>query len=107
MAKQPGLDLALKPVRMNLRYQSEFDGSSPDAYERLLLDVMGGDHTLFVSADFVAKSWEFVQSILDQWSADATIPLHEYTAGGFGPDAADVMIRNDGRAWHNPEQLNH
>ena len=107
MAKQPGLDLALKPVRMNLRYQSEFDGPSPDAYERLLLDVMGGDHTLFVSADFVAKSWEFVQSILDQWGTDSTMPLHEYKAGGFGPDAADVMIGNDGRAWHNPEQLKH
>jgi glucose-6-phosphate 1-dehydrogenase len=103
MAKQPGLDLALRPVRMNLRYQSEFAGPSPDAYERLLLDVMAGDHTLFVSADFVAKSWEFVQSILDQWSDDPAIPLYDYMAGSFGPVAADVMIGNDGRAWRNSE----
>jgi glucose-6-phosphate 1-dehydrogenase len=102
LAKQPGLDLSLRPVQMNLRYESEFKGPSPDAYERLLLDVMGGDHTLFVSAQFVEKSWEFVQSILDQWSADPSIPLNEYPAGSFGPEAADVMIQADGRAWHNP-----
>ena len=101
LAKQPGLDLALRPVRMNLRYQSEFTGPSPDAYERLLLDVMAGDHTLFVSSEFVEKSWEFVQSILDQWSDDPLIPLYEYPAGSFGPDAADVMIHTDGRAWRN------
>jgi glucose-6-phosphate 1-dehydrogenase len=101
LAKQPGLDLSLKPVRMNLRYQSEFTGPSPDAYERLLLDVMAGDHTLFVSSEFVEKSWEFVQAILDQWRNDGTIPLHEYPAGSFGPDAADVMIRADGREWRN------
>jgi glucose-6-phosphate 1-dehydrogenase len=101
LAKQPGLDLALRPVRMNLRYESEFKGPSPDAYERLLLDVMGGDHTLFVSAQFVEKSWEFVQSILDQWSAEPSIPLNEYPAGSFGPDAADVMIHADGRSWYN------
>jgi glucose-6-phosphate 1-dehydrogenase len=103
LAKQPGLDLALRPVRMNLRYQSEFAGASPDAYERLLLDVMAGDHTLFVSSEFVEKSWEFVQSILDQWHDDPTIPIHEYpAAGGFGPAAADVLIGKDGRAWRNP-----
>jgi glucose-6-phosphate 1-dehydrogenase len=71
LAKQPGLDLTIRPVRMNLRYESEFTGPSPDAYERLLLDVMAGDHTLFVSAAFVEKSWEFVGSILDQWREDA------------------------------------
>jgi glucose-6-phosphate 1-dehydrogenase len=102
LAKQPGLDLSLRPVNMNLRYQSEFTGPSPDAYERLLLDVMSGDHTLFVSAQFVEKSWEFVQSILDRWSDDLSIPLHEYPAGSFGPDAADVMIQADGRSWRNP-----
>ncbi|MGH7987124.1 MAG: glucose-6-phosphate dehydrogenase [Candidatus Binataceae bacterium] len=102
LAKQPGLDLSLRPVRMNLSYASEFDRRSPDAYERLLLDVMDGDHTLFVSAEFVEKSWEFVQSILDQWREDATIPLYEYPAGSDGPQAADQLINVDGRAWHKP-----
>ncbi|MGH7932651.1 MAG: glucose-6-phosphate dehydrogenase [Candidatus Binataceae bacterium] len=102
LAKQPGLDLSIRPVRMNLRYESEFTGPSPDAYERLLLDVMDGDHTLFVSAAFVEKSWEFVQSIIDQWNGDAAIPMHEYPAGSYGPEAAEELIRADGRAWCNP-----
>jgi glucose-6-phosphate 1-dehydrogenase len=99
LAKQPGLDLAIRPVRMNLRYESEFVGPSPDAYERLLLDVMAGDHTLFVSAAFVEKSWEFVGSILDQWQADPSIPLHQYPAGSMGPEEADELMSADGRAW--------
>ncbi len=102
LAKQPGLDIAIRPVRMNLRYESEFSGPSPDAYERLLLDVMIGDRTLFVSANFVGKSWEFVQSILDQWSAGPELPLYEYPAGSHGPEAAERLIAEDGRAWFNP-----
>jgi glucose-6-phosphate 1-dehydrogenase len=101
LAKEPGLDLSIRPVRMNLRYESEFTGASPDAYERLLLDVMAGDHTLFVSAAFVEKSWEFVGSILDQWQADPTIPLHQYPAGSMGPEEADELLRADGRSWLN------
>ena len=102
LAKQPGLDIAIRPVRMNLRYDSEFSGPSPEAYERLLLDVMSGDRTLFVSASFVEKSWEFVQSILDQWRDDPAIPMYEYAAGTHGPEAADKLIRSDGREWLDP-----
>jgi glucose-6-phosphate 1-dehydrogenase len=102
LAKQPGLDLTIRPVRMNLRYESEFTEDAPDAYERLLLDVMSGDHTLFVSAAFVEKSWEFAQSILDQWRDDPAIPIHEYPAGSFGPEAAEQLIGADGRQWRNP-----
>jgi glucose-6-phosphate 1-dehydrogenase len=99
LAKQPGLGVTIRPVRMNLRYQSEFHAPMPDAYERLLLDVMVGDHTLFVSAPFVEHSWTFVQSILDQWASDDSIPLHEYPAGTMGPDAADSLMKGDGRQW--------
>ncbi len=102
LSKQPGLDIAIRRVRMNLRYDSEFSGPSPEAYERLLLDVMIGDRTLFVSAPFVEKSWQFVQSILDQWIYDPAFPMHEYPAGSHGPEAADQMIRSDGREWLNP-----
>ncbi|MBF6559026.1 MAG: glucose-6-phosphate dehydrogenase [Candidatus Binataceae bacterium] len=102
LAKRPGLDIALRPVRMNLRYDSEFSGPSPDAYERLLLDVMSGDHTLFVSAQFVEKSWEFVESVLDQWRDNRAVPMHEYAAGTYGPAAAEQLIRADGRTWMNP-----
>jgi glucose-6-phosphate 1-dehydrogenase len=99
LAKQPGLGVRVSPVRMNLRYQSEFEGRVPDAYERLLLDVMAGDHTLFVSASFVEQSWAFVQLILDQWTSDQSIPIHEYSAGTMGPTAADLLIQADGRRW--------
>jgi len=55
-----------------------------------------------VSASFVEKSWGFVQSILDQWRGDPAFPMHEYPAGTFGPEAADHLIRAEGRAWKNP-----
>ncbi len=103
MAKRPGLDLVLRPVTMNLSYESTFgDGASPDAYERLLLDVMDGDHTLFPSGQFVEKSWEFVQGVLDSWKDDSRVPMGEYPAGSWGPKEAEDLIRSDGRAWHEP-----
>jgi glucose-6-phosphate 1-dehydrogenase len=102
LAKQPGLDIAIRQVKMNLSYESEFSENSPDAYERLLLEVMTGDRTLFVSASFVEKSWEFVQSILDPWQKDSSFPMHEYEAGSFGPKAAEDLIKADGREWLNP-----
>ncbi len=103
MTKRPGLDLVLQPVHMNLSYKTAFgDGASPDGYERLLLDVMDGDHTLFPSAQFVEKSWEFVQGILDSWSDRERVPMAEYPAGSWGPKAADELIGTAGRAWHEP-----
>jgi glucose-6-phosphate 1-dehydrogenase len=102
LAKRPGLDLSIQPVRMDLHYSAEFDGASPDAYERLLLDVMAGDHTLFLGSRFVQRSWEFVQGILDRWQGDPGIALEPYAAGSWGPKAADDLIRADGRAWFEP-----
>jgi glucose-6-phosphate 1-dehydrogenase len=103
MTKRPGLDLVLQPVRMNLSYNAAFgDGASPEGYERLLLDVMDGDHTLFISEEFVEKSWEFVQGILDSWSDVVRVPLVEYPAGSWGPKEADQLIRFAGRTWRDP-----
>ncbi len=103
MAKRPGLGLAISPVRMNLHYETEFGKDvSPDAYERLLLDVMAGDSTLFPSDTFVHKSWEFIQGILDAWEDDARVPMREYPAGSWGPDDADRLIRADGYEWLDP-----
>lgn len=99
LAKQPGLDLSVRPVRMNLSYDHEFRGPSPDAYERLLLDVMMGDHTLFISGELVRLSWQLLQPILDEWREDPAIPMEVYPAGGWGPDGAEALIRADGRSW--------
>jgi glucose-6-phosphate 1-dehydrogenase len=103
MAKRPGLGVAISPVRMNLHYETEFgEDTSPDAYERLLLDVMAGDATLFPSDTFVHKSWEFIQNILDAWKDDARVPISEYAAGSWGPEDADRLIRSDGFEWLDP-----
>ncbi len=102
LAKRPGLDLSIQPVRMDLHYAAEFGGASPDAYERLLLDVMAGDHTLFLDSSFVQRSWEFVQVILDQWQRNSGIPMEPYAAGSWGPKAAEDLIRADGREWFEP-----
>ena len=99
LAKRPGLDLSIQKVRMDLHYSTEFSGPLADAYERLLLDVITGDHTLFQDDAFVHRSWEFVQPILDEWQRDASIPLEAYPAGSWGPKAADDLIRAEGRAW--------
>src|SRR5579872_5355129 len=100
MAKRPGLGLAISPVRMNLHYESEFGKDvSPDAYERLLLDVMAGDSTLFPSDTFVQKSWEFIQGILDAWKEESRVPMREYPAGSWGPDDAARLIRASGYEW--------
>ena len=103
ISKHPGLDLGLKPVRMNLSYSTEFgEDSSPDAYERLLLDVMDGDHTLFPSAQYVETSWQFIQGILDAWRDESRVPIEHYPAGGWGPAGADRLVASIGRSWYEP-----
>jgi len=103
LAKQPGLDVAIRPVKMNLSYASEFDGaSSPESYERLLLDVMIGDHTLFISDEYLKLSWQVIQAVLDEWRDDPGVPMDVYPAGGWGPESADQLVRAFGRSWRNP-----
>jgi len=102
IAKRPGLDLAIQPVRMDLHYASEFETPSPEAYERLLLDIMAGDQTLFIRAKSVELSWRFTQRILDAWREDRDIPLHEYPAGSWGPQVAEQLIAADNRTWYAP-----
>jgi len=102
LAKRPDLDLTIQPVRMDLHYASQFNGPSPDAYERLLHDVMAGDQTLFLDDAFIRKSWEFVQGILDQWETVQDIPVDIYPAGTWGPEGAEKLIRADGRQWYEP-----
>jgi len=99
IAKRPGLDLAVKPVRMDLRYASEFEAPSPEAYERLLLDIMAGDQTLFIREKSVEQSWRFTQGIIDAWHEDQHMPFYDYPAGSWGPQAAEQLIAADHRFW--------
>jgi glucose-6-phosphate 1-dehydrogenase len=98
-SKVPGAKVKIYPVVMDFHYGTTFGNTSPEAYERLLLDVMAGDATLFMRRDAVEASWSFVQNILDRWSAKPERWLPEYAAGHWGPLEADRLIDSSGRRW--------
>jgi glucose-6-phosphate 1-dehydrogenase len=97
--KLPGPRVRIYPVKMDFKYGSTFGDQSPEAYERLLLDVMVGDATLFMRGDAVEASWEWLQPILDHWQTGKARWLPEYPAGEWGPIEADRLIESDGRQW--------
>jgi glucose-6-phosphate 1-dehydrogenase len=98
-AKIPGSRSRLQEVRMDFRYGTAFAAPPPEAYERLLLDVMLGDPTLFTRTDEVESAWRFISQILDAWKEpDAPAPV-EYPAGSWGPAEADELIGRDGFRW--------
>jgi glucose-6-phosphate 1-dehydrogenase len=99
ISKVPGTRAYTNPVEMSFKYNEVFGKSSPEAYERLLLDVMIGDASLFMRRDSVEASWEWVTGILDGWQAQQTRWLPEYTAGTWGPVEAERLIEQDGRKW--------
>lgn len=98
-AKIPGSRRRLQEVRMDFRYGTAFAAPPPEAYERLLLDVMLGDPTLFTRTDEVENAWRFITSILDAWELPDAPPPVEYPAGAWGPQAADELIDRDGARW--------
>ena len=99
-SKLPGPSARLQPVKMDFRYQTAFRKSSPEAYERLLLDAMAGDATLFARKDEVETAWEFVDAIEDAWHKSADPPvMAEYPAGSWGPKETDDLLERDGRKW--------
>jgi len=87
------------PVLMDFRYGMTFGDTSPEAYERLLLDVMAGDATLFMRRDAVEVSWAWITDILQAWEQRRSRFLPEYPAGSWGPLEADRLIEAEGRAW--------
>jgi glucose-6-phosphate 1-dehydrogenase len=101
-SKIPGPRVRVYPVQMDFHYGSTFGASSPEAYERLLLDVMSGDQTLFMRRDQVEAAWQWVMPILDRWASDSTASIPTYAAGEWGPPEADQLIRAIGREWKAP-----
>ena len=99
--KRPGMQYQIQPVTMDFEYQDAFDQGLPEAYERLLLDVLRGDSTLFTRSDELEEAWRFVTPILDHWEQTKAKPEF-YPAGSWGPKAADQLIQSTGRRWHNP-----
>jgi len=99
-AKVPGQAFRVRTVSMDFSYGAAFLEETPDAYERLLLDAMVGDPTLFIRTDEVEQAWRIVDPILEAWADDA--PLARYQAGAWGPAEADRLIEADGRHWRTP-----
>jgi glucose-6-phosphate 1-dehydrogenase len=97
-SKLPGPKVRIYPVKMEFNYTS-FGSSTPEAYERLILDVMAGDATLFMRRDAVEAAWKEMMPILDAWSQQHSLNLPEYQCGTWGPVEADRLMREDGRQW--------
>jgi glucose-6-phosphate 1-dehydrogenase len=97
-AKLPGQALRIRSVNMDFRYGSSFGVKPPEAYERLLLDCMLGDSTLYARRDMVERGWEIVTPILEAWKKPAP-DFPNYEAGSWGPQASFELIERDGREW--------
>ncbi len=98
--KAPGQGIQRRPVTMDFRYGTSFGTASlPDAYERLLLDAMAGDATLFARSDEIEQAWALVDPVLEVWQTDQAPSLEPYEAGAWGPDGATRLMQQDGRQW--------
>ena len=100
--KIPGAGFQVKNVNMNFHYSDLQETYVPSAYERLLLDAMNGDATLYARGDAVETAWNFVQPIIDYWENDPEAKLHGYPAGSWGPDVADQLIEQKEITWRYP-----
>jgi len=100
--KVPGMSVSVRPVRMNFSYDSEYGAYTPEAYERLLLDALCGDATLFIRRDEVETAWGIVDSIRAGWEGKPLTNREFYAAGTWGPMAADDLLAQSGHIWHEP-----
>ena len=100
-AKVPSAGLRIRSVTMDFQYMTSFLVEAPEAYERLLLDCMIGDPTLFTRADEVEAAWMFIDPIEESWR-NGRPPVGTYPAGTWGPPASAKLLQADGREWHRP-----
>jgi glucose-6-phosphate 1-dehydrogenase len=102
-AKVPGQVTRVRDVNMDFRYGSSFGVHLAEAYERLLLDCLLGDPTLYARTDMTERGWEIVMPILDEWArASGGVSFPNYEAGTWGPEAANELIERTGRRWRRP-----
>jgi glucose-6-phosphate 1-dehydrogenase len=100
--KVPGAGFNVKDVRMDFHYSDLTESYVPEAYERLLMDCLKGDATLYARGDAVEAAWRFVDPIVDAWQENPAIKLYGYPAGAWGPEAANRLFDDHGGNWHNP-----
>jgi glucose-6-phosphate 1-dehydrogenase len=98
-AKQPGLIMTLQNVKMDFRYGSSFGNPTPEAYERLLLDALVGDTSLFTRSDEVEHAWSIVSAIHEAWADNPPQNFPNYAAGSWGPREADRLVANLPSGW--------
>jgi glucose-6-phosphate 1-dehydrogenase len=96
-AKIPGTKMQIRPVNMEFHYGTSFMSQSPEAYERLIMDAMRGDATLFTRNDEIEALWGIIDPILSAWGADRSSPIPQYPSGSAGPREADALL--EGSAW--------
>ena len=101
-AKVPGPSMRLREVAMDFSYGATFGAEDASPYERLILDCMKGDQTLFDRADGIEAAWALMDPLLSAWDSDRNVKFPNYDAGTWGPKDADEMIKRDGRAWRLP-----
>lgn len=100
--KPPGFNMQVDPVVMHFDYDQSFKGEVFDAYERLLLDIIKGDQTLFIRDDEVAEAWKLLTPVLEYWSCDKQgTPLYQYSAGSWGPEEAAELTYGLKHRWRN------
>ncbi|MEI7551257.1 MAG: glucose-6-phosphate dehydrogenase [Verrucomicrobiota bacterium] len=100
--KIPGLETRTQPVKMSFRYSTTFGSNTPEAYERLVLDAMIGDGTLFIRGDEAETSWKLYTPVLAAWAAAGAEGLDRYAAGSWGPASADALLARHGHLWRQP-----
>jgi glucose-6-phosphate 1-dehydrogenase len=100
--KVPGTSVAVRPVRMHFSYDAEFGAYTPEAYERLLLEAMAGDATLFIRRDEVETAWQIVDGIRRAWEGKPLSERELYRAGTWGPVSADDLLAQSGHGWREP-----
>jgi len=100
--KIPGLETRTQPVKMAFRYSTTFGSNTPEAYERLVLDAMVGDGTLFIRGDEAETSWKLCTPILEAWAASGREGMDSYPAGSWGPANGDALLAGNKHVWRQP-----
>ena len=101
-AKIPGLQTRTQPVKMHFKYSATFGSNTPEAYERLVLDAMIGDGTLFIRGDETEASWSLITPLHEFWASENERGMESYVSGSWGPITADRLLWDNGHEWRRP-----
>ncbi|HLA39687.1 MAG TPA: glucose-6-phosphate dehydrogenase, partial [Candidatus Glassbacteria bacterium] len=104
-AKQPGPRVEPVPLTLDFHYRDVYSRGLPEAYERLLMDCIAGDQTLFIRHDEVTVAWKLLTPVLETWSENGNSPF-KYHSGSWGPEEAERLLGRDGRTWRLLEGAN-